>query len=90
VTWRPRWTRFAASIEIGGLFALIAGAFLYLQYSNVSSFCGPDSVVDPCRKWQIRTDAGIGLMVVGAVGIAGGLLVAWFNTRHSEDQIEHR
>ena len=81
---RHRWTRLATSIEIVGLFALVIGGFLYVQYNNVSSLCAPASVHDPCHKWQVRSDAGIGLMVLGTAGVVGGFLLAWLKSRPLE------
>lgn len=70
-------------IEVIGLFVLIAGAFLFLQYNNVSSLCPLGADYDPCHKFEIRSDTGIGLMVIGAVVIASGFVAVWLKARRT-------
>jgi hypothetical protein len=61
-----------------GVFAMMAGVFLYIQYNNLSSsFCKSifgGSVDDPlgrCSRWAFRADLGLGLMVVGFIMVLG-------------------
>jgi hypothetical protein len=80
------WPELAVLAEIIGVFALLIGAFLFLQYNNVSSLCPPGADYDPCRKFEIRSDAGIGLMVLGALGLAYGFIAGWLKDRRARQK----
>jgi len=78
-----KWHMFFTWAEVVGLFLFIGGAFLFLQYNNVSSLCPARADFDPCHKFQIRSDAGIGFMALGLVGIATGFVLGWLQERRS-------
>jgi len=76
-----RRRRVAISIEVLSIVVLIGGSFLYLQYNNVASLCGSVSNTNPCLKSEIRSDIGVALMVIGAVGLVTGIVGGWLRRR---------
>jgi hypothetical protein len=73
------WQTLFIWTEVVGLFVLIGGSFLFLQYNNVSSLCPAHDALDPCHKFQLRSDAGLALMALGALAIASGFVFGWFH-----------
>jgi len=80
---RMNWRTLFVWVEVLGLFFLIGGSFLFLQYNNVSSLCPAHADLDPCHKFEVRSDLGIGLMTLGAIAIASGFAFGWFQDRRS-------
>jgi hypothetical protein len=76
-----RRRRVAISIEVLSVVVLIGGSFLYLQYNNLASLCGSVSNANPCLKSEVRSDIGVGLMVVGVVGLVVGVVGGWLRRR---------